>query len=175
MNDRKKYPKRILVHDMEQEDFQKQFSHLDDDTMVLSKDKPIKQCIGCFGCWVKTPSTCVIKDDYQNYGKNLNHIDELVLISKCTYGGFSPFVKSVLERSVPSILPFFSIRNGEAHHTPRVKKQYRFAAHFYGDDITPEEKQTAIKLVKANEINFNASRSEIHFYSSSKELKDTNI
>ena len=27
------------------------------------RDMQIANCIGCFGCWVKTPGTCVIDDD----------------------------------------------------------------------------------------------------------------
>jgi multimeric flavodoxin WrbA len=171
MNDAKKYPKRILVHDLGQKDFQKQFSHLDEDTMVLSKEKPITQCVGCFGCWIKTPSTCVMKDGYQDHGKNLGHAEEFIVISKCTYGGFSPFVKNVIDKSPTSLLPFFTIRNGEVHHTPRTKHPIRIIAHFYSDDISDEEKQTAIKLVKANEINLVASQSEVHFYASSSDIK----
>ncbi|WP_407654270.1 MULTISPECIES: hypothetical protein [Caproicibacterium] len=35
----------------------------------------------------------------------LSQCDELILISKCCYGGFSPFVKNVLDRSIPYIHP----------------------------------------------------------------------
>jgi multimeric flavodoxin WrbA len=175
MNDTKKYPKRILVHDLEQEDFQKQFPHLDENTLVLSKEKSITHCIGCFGCWIKTPGTCVLKDDFQNQGKNVSHAEELIVISKCTYGGFSPFVKNVVDRSIPSLLPFFSVRNKELHHTARAKHQLQLKIHFYENNISDDEKQTAINLVKANEINLIANKSEVHFYMSVSEIKGEDL
>ena len=33
---------------------------------ILSPQKPIHRCVGCFGCWVKTPGCCVIPDAYQD-------------------------------------------------------------------------------------------------------------
>lgn len=71
----------------------------------------LRHCIGCFGCWVKTPGECIIKDSYQNMGKQLSKCEELILISKCTYGGVSPFVKNVLDRAIPYISPNFRIVN----------------------------------------------------------------
>jgi multimeric flavodoxin WrbA len=173
MKDTKKFPRKILVHDLEQKDFQKQFPNLDEDTLVMSKENRINHCIGCFACWIKTPGTCVMKDDFQHHGKNVCHANEFIVISKCTYGGFSPFVKNVIDKSPPSLLPFFTVRNGEVHHTARREHPLCIKAYFYGDDITDEEKQTATELVKANEINLVASGSEVHFYRSSSEIKGT--
>lgn len=34
-------------------------------------------CIGCFGCWLKTPGRCVIKDDFQTMGERLAASDEI--------------------------------------------------------------------------------------------------
>lgn len=170
-----KKSRRLLVHDLEQKDFQKQFPSLDENTIVLSKDNAIVHCIGCFGCWIKTPGTCVLKDGFQEQGKRLCHVDEFIVISKCTYGGFSPFVKNVIDRSVPSLLPFFTIRKREVHHTPRTKNQVLMKIHFYNEDITDAEKQTAIKLVKANAINLCAAGSEVHFYANSSEIEEEKV
>jgi multimeric flavodoxin WrbA len=169
-NETKNY-RRILVHDLEQEDFEKQFPFLDEDTLVLSKEKSINHCIGCFGCWIKTPGTCVMKDDFQDLGKYANNEEELIVISKCVYGEYSPFVKNAVERcAMLSLLPFFEVRNNEAHHPQRKKHQFKMHVHFYGNDITDDEKKTAEKLVKANAVNIVATESEIYFYANSLEI-----
>jgi hypothetical protein len=112
-----------------------------------------------------------MKDDFQSHGKNVCHAEEFIVISKCTYGGFSPFIKNVIDKSPASLLPFFTIRNGEVHHTARREHPICIKAYFYGNDITDEEKQTATELVKANEINLVATGSEVHFYTNSKDIK----
>ena len=76
---------------------------------ILSPQKPIHRCVGCFGCWVKTPGCCVIPDAYQDLGPVLGHCDHLILISRCVYGTFSPFVKNVIDRSLAYMHPYFSV------------------------------------------------------------------
>nr|MDE7016078.1 flavodoxin family protein [Lachnospiraceae bacterium] len=55
----------------------------------------LKHCIGCFGCWIKTPGKCVIHDGYENTGILMSQCTDLIFISKCCYGSLSPFVKAV--------------------------------------------------------------------------------
>ena len=78
------------------------------DTAFVSDNGTIRNCIGCFGCWVKTPGTCVLKDGYHEMGKLLSQCDEMVIISKCMYGSFTPFIRNVLDRCIPYLLPYFS-------------------------------------------------------------------
>lgn len=162
--------KRLIIHDLEPEEFAKQFPGLGENDTVLSKDSGISQCIGCFGCWIKTPSVCVIKDEYQKLGGLVCQSDEVILISRCVYGGYSLFVKNVLDRSIACLLPFFSIRNGEVHHTPRTENRPRFTVHLYGDDITEAERETASKLVPANAVNLVARESSVLFYTHSSDI-----
>ncbi len=136
---------------------------LEGDDNILLEDGAIRNCIGCFGCWVKTPGRCVLKDAYSDMGAKLGSCSQLLIVSKCCYGGFSPFVKNVLDRSISYILPDFSIRNGEMHHKHRYTNSIQLKVVFYGDEITKQEKETAMNLVKANAINFNCKVEEIIF------------
>lgn len=154
---------KILIHDLKEEQLHELFPQLDEDITVIADNYPISQCIGCFGCWIKTPTACVIKDSYQGIGRLISQCEELIIISRCIYGGFSPYVKNVLDRSIAYIHPYFVIRNGEMHHRSRYKDQIELTVLFYGSDITPEERSTAAELVSANGINLNVKSLSVRF------------
>lgn len=162
---------KLLIHDLGSKDFQKIFYNSLDETMIISDDGTIHHCIGCFGCWVKTPAACVIRDKYGDMGECLSKCKEVIIISECCYGGFSPFVKNVLDRSIPYIHPYFVIKNGEMHHRRRYKNHIDMKVWFYGSNITEKEKQTAKKLVKANSINFDCDVHSLSFIHSIKEME----
>lgn len=163
---------KLLIHDIETNDFQKLFPSLLDDAMVISNNGNIHHCIGCFGCWVKTPAACVIRDEYGDMGEYLSKCEEMIIISKCCYGGFSPFVKNVLDRGISYVHPYFKIRNGEMHHQRRYKNHIDMQVWFYGENITEKEKQTAQKLVKANSINLFCNVSRITFAHNIMEMEE---
>ena len=162
---------KLLIHDLENKDFQKLFPNPLDETMVISDDGTIHHCIGCFGCWINTPAACVIRDKYGDMGEYLSKCKEVIIISKCCYGGFSPFVKNILDRSISYVHPYFVIRNGEMHHRRRYKNHIDMKVWFYGEKITEKEKQTAEKLVKANSINLYCDVRRISFIHSIEEME----
>jgi multimeric flavodoxin WrbA len=118
-------------------------------------------CLGCFGCWIKTPLLCVIHDGYERLGEYCVNSEELIIISKCFYGGYSPFVKNILDRSIGVMLPFFEIIRGKMHHSARTKNHPKLSVYLYGP-MTEAEYKTAAKLVEANAINFHASYSLVN-------------
>lgn len=156
----------LIIHDLDDSIFKEKY-HLDnmDDkkNYIISDNGCIKSCTGCFGCWVKTPGRCVIKDGYENMGGILAKAGNVYIISQCYYGGYSPFVKNVLDRSISYLLPFFRIKDNETHHKQRYKHTFRLCVYFYGDNITEHERDTAIKLVKANCVNFNVQDYKVLF------------
>lgn len=162
---------KLIIHDLENDCFLSK-ANLLEDTMVISDDGSIHHCIGCFGCWVKTPGACVIRDKYGDMGEYLSKCNELIIISECCYGGFSPFVKNVLDRSISYILPYFVIKNGEMHHKRRYKNKINLRVFFYGENITDREKQTAKKLVKANSFNFHCEAYSVSFADNIMEIKE---
>ncbi|MDR2128340.1 MAG: hypothetical protein LBP52_04665 [Burkholderiaceae bacterium] len=139
------------------------------DTVVIANNHKIRPCKGCFGCWIKTPAQCVIHDDYANMGLLLAHCDHLALVSQCLYGGYSPFVSNVLNRSIPYLLPYFSVRNGETRHPGRYAGRFDCDVHLYGK-ITAREKETAQKLAQRNSLNLLMRKVNVHFYDAADDI-----
>ena len=108
---------------------------------------------------------------YQEMGKLLSRTSELILISRCCYGSYSPHVKNVLDRSIGYLQPFFRIIGGEMHHVMRYGNQMAVTAHFYGDSITKQEEETANRMVKANAVNLGASGFTVHFYQTPEQIR----
>ena len=91
--------------------------------------------------------------------------------SRCVYGGSSPYVKNVLDRSIGYLQPFFRIIDGEMHHVMRHDNRMAITTHFYGDAITKLEEETADRLAKANAVNFGASGCTVHFYQTPEQIR----
>ncbi|UQZ32993.1 flavoprotein [Paenibacillus sp. PK3_47] len=164
---------RLIVHDLAEQEYNTWLKGFSRDTdEVIGEEETIRHCVGCFGCWVRTPGTCVLKDSYTHMGERLAACEEFVLITRNVYGGYSPFVCNVMNRTLPYILPYFITRNGETHHQQRYERQFRFTVHFYGEGMTGAECGTAQALVKANALNLDASDYSVSFHDSVHSLKE---
>jgi multimeric flavodoxin WrbA len=159
----------ILIHDLEKLN-EKTLKQEKENIKIISDNGKITPCICCFGCWIKTPGKCVLNDGYDNIGSLFSECEQLVIISKCCYGSYSPFVHNVLDRSVPSLLPYFMTINGETHHQCRYHNNFILKVYFYGI-ISDKEKETAIKLVKANGINHFAQKTEVYFFENAQDIQ----
>ena len=138
----------LLIHDLDKEEWAKiadQYAGWD----VVSDNGGIKPCAGCFGCWIKNPGQCIIKDGYEDMGERIHRADEVVVMSRYTYGGFSSFVKNVIDRSISYMLPFFEMYRSEMHHMPRYVGMKNFTFIFRGYDLTEDDKTRARSYVEA--------------------------
>ena len=115
----------LVIHDLRTEEWNKVCSRYTG-WHVISDQGSIRPCAGCFCCWNKTPGQCVIKDGYENMGALLHAADEVHVISRYTYGGFSSFVKNVFDRSLGYVLPQFEVINNETHHKKRYAEDNPF-------------------------------------------------
>ena len=153
---------KLLIHDYNNEEWSKVATNYEG-WKIISDDGNIRPCIGCFGCWLKTPGQCVIKDGYDQMGKLIHEADEVLIISKYTYGGFSGFIKNVMDRSIGYLLPFFRIYKGEMHHKPRYKEHKKIRFVFRGAGLTVEDKAKACKYVEAVAKNLNTKPEDVSF------------
>ncbi len=138
---------------------------------IIKPQGEIRHCIGCFGCWVKTPGKCVIHDGYENTGFEMGRCTELIYVSQCCYVSLRPFVKTVQDRAISYIHPDFVLRRGKMHHKRRYSNVISVSAYFYGENITDEEKETARNILEANADNYDGLVKTVSFYGSAKELE----
>jgi multimeric flavodoxin WrbA len=90
--------------------------------VVNLRDKKIKNCIGCFTCWTKTPGKCIQKDDMTNeiFPKLL--ASDLVVYATPLYNHFmNGAMRTFMERTLPAAQPFFEQSEGKTYHPLRHK------------------------------------------------------
>jgi len=104
-----------------------------------------------------------MKDGYGEMGSLIHHAEEVHVISRYTYGGFSAFVKNVFDRSLAYVLPHFEIVNGESHHKRRYDEEKPYTFIFYGPRLNDEEKESATRYVKAVAANMRTLVKEVVF------------
>ena len=149
---------RLLIHDLDRAPAAES-----PDLAVLGPGTDIHPCLGCFGCWVKTPNACVLRDGVGDMGTLLARCGRVTIVSRCRYGGFSPFVKNVLDRSIPYLHPDFVLKNGEMHHKRRYRNEVSLSVWFYGDALTPGIRKTAAEVVAANAVNLSWTVEAVRF------------
>ena len=90
--------------------------------VINLREKNIKNCIGCFTCWTKTPGQCIHKDDMSKelFGKWLE--SDMVVYAMPLYDyGVNATLKVFVECTLPSMQPFFEIHDGRMFHPLRDK------------------------------------------------------
>ena len=141
-----------------------------DNTIIINAAEPLAKCTGCFKCWLKTPGVCAFSDKMQHIGEKLLTCDEIIIICKSLYGGFSVNIKRIVDRMIPGVLPFFVKRNNELHHKQRYKNRPKIKAIFYnGDEMSAKEREQSKQLLAAVALNFHAESHKVIFASSLQE------
>lgn len=157
---------RVIVHDLAAYDGLIA-SRCDRAILADGKYAP---CQGCFGCWTKHPAECFMKDSLQRVCRVIGQADELVIITKNLYGGYSTAVKNVLDRSIGTSTPLSVYRGRQMHHTLRYGKHRLWKVIVYGE-ASEAEKETFRYLAQRNALNDGFEQSEVTFVSDPSELE----
>ncbi len=118
------------------------------------REMKLAHCLGCFGCWIKTPGICVEADPGRQIAKAIIRSDVTVLFTPVTFGGYSPELKKMVDRFIQLIPPFFEMDHGEVHHPPRYPHRPRLM--MIGAQRRPNSAEAHIfrTLAGRNAINF---------------------
>ena len=158
---------RVILHDLDRQYDGLLAGKCD---RLLAADGNYAPCRGCFGCWTKHPAECAMKDALRQVCRVLGRADELVIVTKNLYGGYSAAVKNVLDRAIGTSTPLSTYRGRQMHHTLRYGKHALWRVLVYGE-ITEAEKTTFRTLAERNALNDGYACAEVRFLSDLSELE----
>jgi multimeric flavodoxin WrbA len=88
-------------------------------TNLLLRDLPLRYCIGCWGCWVKTPGECSSRDASLEMDQAFINADFVLWAAPLKMGFPSTLLKMAMDKHLPLIHPYMVVDHMEAHHRKR--------------------------------------------------------
>ena len=119
------------------------------------RETNVKNCTGCWSCWLKTPGRCMHKDLDEFY-KTYLEADKAIIFSKVSQGFVSGNLKTLFDRMIPLFLPYITYKTGESMHVPRYEKYPEIEVYYEGDFATREDKQIYEEYIYRTFYQFNS-------------------
>ncbi len=90
--------------------------------VVNLKDKKIRNCVGCFSCWTKTPGRCIQKDDMsaELFPKWIES-DLVIYATPLYFHTMNATMSAFVERTLPTVYPFLEFDGEKTFHPLRHK------------------------------------------------------
>jgi len=82
----------------------------------------ISYCIGCFGCWVKSPGECRSEDDSVVVSRAYINSDFVLYTSPVIMGFYSALLKKVTDKFIQLVEPYMEFVDGESRHLARYDR-----------------------------------------------------
>jgi multimeric flavodoxin WrbA len=107
-------------------------------TRLDLRDLPLRYCIGCFGCWVKTPGECVSRDASLELDRAVIQSDFTLWAAPLKMGFPTALLKMAWDKHLPLIHPYMVVDHGEAHHLRRYARYPRIGLLLEKEATTDE-------------------------------------
>lgn len=138
----------IIKNCQEWDDFHTPAKGKESDTYILDLNRVmIRDCLGCWACWLKTPGRCVQKD-LDDFYHAFFRADRAVFLLKESCGFASGNLKSLLDRMIVSVLPYIEYTFGEAMHVARYDKTPVIEIYYQDTFTSIEDRKLFIEYFK---------------------------
>lgn len=90
---------------------------------VFLSRKEIRPCLGCFGCWTKTPGECLQHDDTPQLLREVEASDVIVFATPLFVDNVTGIMKIFMDRLIPLVSPYFEKDpDGQYRHARRLER-----------------------------------------------------
>lgn len=94
-------------------------------TRLDLRDLSLRYCVGCWGCWAKTPGECSSQDASLIIDRAVINSDFTLWAAPLKMGYPSALLKMAMDKHIPLIHPYMVVDQGEAHHLKRYPRYPR--------------------------------------------------
>ncbi len=132
---------------------------------LVLRNMDIKNCTGCWGCWVKTPGRCLFKDESDTVCEQMIRSDLVILASPMVMGFIDAILKKAMDKMIPLVHPYIELVQGECHHKMRYDSYPKIGLILDpgSDEVKasdPEDLEITIDIFRRFTLNF---KSELSF------------
>lgn len=127
-------------------------------TILKLRETDIRYCIGCWGCWIKTPGECIVADGSHEICRQYINSDLVLFASPAIMGFTSALLKKAHDKLIPLLLPYTEFVQNESHHVARYEK-YPLMGLLLGKSKDTDEEDIKIisDIYKRDAINLKTS------------------
>jgi multimeric flavodoxin WrbA len=129
-----------MVLEKMQNHYKSQFEGAQINVISLGNES-IKDCIGCWNCWVKTPGVCIHKDVMSDVYKEYLESDRVAMLLPTKAGFISGSAKVFIDRIIPIYHPYIDIIEGEMMHYYRYNHYPLMDFYWSPEGLSAEEDQ----------------------------------
>jgi len=127
-------------------------------TILQLREMNVRYCVGCFGCWVKTPGECVSKDGSHDILREVINSGLVLFASPLIMGFTSALLKKTHDKLIPLVHPYFELVQNETHHIARYDKYPLMGLLLEKDEDTDEKDFEIVSdIYRRDAINFKTS------------------
>ena len=91
--------KRLIIFDMDGAG--EKLIPVKKDDFLFSARPEVHSCVGCFGCWIRTPGACVISDRCEMIPREISECDELWYFGDSVSEGMRNEICYATEHGIP--------------------------------------------------------------------------
>jgi len=117
------------------------------------RELTIHPCVGCFGCWTRSPGECRQDDDGPTVARATAHADLLVYFTRVRFGGYGSLLKGAVDRLLCNAMPTIAKSAGETRHPARYGKYPRYLVLGLMDSHEPASAAIFEALARKNADN----------------------
>lgn len=132
-------------------------------SVLRLQELEIQYCVGCFGCWVKTPGRCVFADDSARVCREVISSDLTVFASPLVMGYVSATLKRAMDKLIPLIHPYTAVIGAEIHHRRRYTRYPRLGLLLEREPGgSDEDVRLTRRMFERTAINFHSRLAFVH-------------